>query len=93
MSQSEGQITLKESDREIKTFQPFLDLSCCICRREILGNELVTQCPNCLTFFHSNHLDIWVNGELPPAKLPVQFAIASFLGLIEIQNGKHDCLL
>ncbi|MHA1968745.1 MAG: hypothetical protein ACW964_13185 [Candidatus Hodarchaeales archaeon] len=61
MSQSESQIALKESEQEKNTFKPFLDFRCCICRREILGNELVTQCSNCLTFFHSNHLEIWMN--------------------------------
>ncbi|MHA1969273.1 MAG: hypothetical protein ACW964_15915 [Candidatus Hodarchaeales archaeon] len=60
MSQSESQIALKESEREKNTFKPFLDFRCCICRREILEHEMVTQCTNCQTYFHSNHLTFWL---------------------------------
>lgn len=61
MAKSEGQILVYQSEN-IKDYEKStVVLICCICRRKILEYEKVTQCPNCQTFFHSNHLSIWLN--------------------------------
>ena len=61
MGQSEDPVILFEHDssKNIETFS--FVIICCICRQEILENEIVVQCPNCQTFYHSNHLSIWLN--------------------------------
>lgn len=61
MIQSAVQITSIRSKKSIDASKPFLKTICCICRREILENEKIKQCPKCQTYFHSNHLSIWLD--------------------------------
>jgi hypothetical protein len=61
MVQSEEQITFIEYDKGRNVPKPFLQFSCCICRRKILESEIIKQCPNCQTYFHSKHLSIWLD--------------------------------
>jgi len=61
MVQSKEQIAFIEYNKSRNTSKPFLDITCCICRRKILEREIIKQCPRCQTFFHSEHLSIWLD--------------------------------
>lgn len=61
MTYSEGQVIFYEYEKNKNIEKPFLVLTCCICRREILEYERVIQCPNCQTYFHSHHMSIWLD--------------------------------
>ena len=61
MVQSKEQITFIEYIKSKNTSKPFLNITCCICRRKILEREIIKQCPKCQTFFHSEHLSLWLD--------------------------------
>lgn len=60
MSQSEDELKLIEPDIDNLLSKFSHRFHCCICRREILKYESTTQCSSCQTYFHSNHLFLWL---------------------------------
>ncbi len=61
MVQLEAQITFIEFNKRKFISKSFPKFICCICRREILEEEISKQCPKCQTYFHYKHLSIWLD--------------------------------
>ncbi|MFX1504799.1 MAG: RING finger domain-containing protein [Promethearchaeota archaeon] len=81
MVQIANQITFIGPKESLDTSKPFLKATCCICRREILENEIIKQCPKCQTYFHSKHLSIWLESKksCPICHCNLYFVNSTFL--------------